>query len=77
MKWTWDRFGFIGFNEPRPAPTERLETILREHLPEALFGTVRVVTMAREPGYVMMCAVKTSTGDPAAPIFVPPSRSGK
>ena len=69
MKWTWDKFGF---SESRPDPTERLQAILREHLPEALFGTVRVVTMAREPGYAMMCAVKTSTGDSGAPIYVPP-----
>lgn len=69
MKWTWDKFGF---HESRPDPAVRLETILREHLPEALFGTVRVVTMAREPGYVLMCAVKTSTADSGAPIYVPP-----
>jgi N utilization substance protein A len=69
MKWTWDKFGFI---ESRPEPTERLETILREHLPEALFGTVRVVAMAREPGYVMMCAITTSIGNAAEPIYVPP-----
>jgi hypothetical protein len=42
------------------------------NLSEALFGTVRVVAIAREPGYVMMCAVKTSTGDSAEPIYVSP-----
>ena len=66
MKLTWDRFGF---NEPDPK--ERLQAILGQHLPEELFGTVRVVAMSREPGYAMMFAVETSLGDAAGPISLP------
>lgn len=67
MKWTRDEFGF---NESRPDPTERLQAILREHLPEE-FGAVRVVAVSREPGYTMLFAVEASPGDATEPVSLP------
>jgi len=69
MKWTWDKFGFFEFYLD---PTERLQALFAEHLPEEVFGTVRVVSTSREPGYVMMVAVATSLGDTTEPILLPP-----
>ena len=69
MKWTWDKFGF---HESYPDPTERLQAFFQEHLPEGVFGAVRVVKVSREPGYATMVALTTSVGDTNEPISLPP-----